>query len=63
MILGFGGDKLAALFPPPIPEPFAALLGPAQTIGGQMFPSFELVVTIVLFDLYLLVPGCFWAKM
>ncbi len=52
MILGFGGDKLAALLPPPIPEPFAALLGPAPTIVGRMFPLFKLLATIVLFDLW-----------
>jgi hypothetical protein len=57
MILGFGGDKFTALLPPPIPEPFAALLGPTPTIVGRMFPLFKLMATIVLLELDLACSG------
>jgi hypothetical protein len=49
LILGFGGDTLADLFPPDIPEPFAAFLRPVPTIFGVTITSFELVATMVLF--------------
>ena len=43
LILGFGGDRLADLFPPDIPEPFAVFLGPIPTIFRAIITSFELV--------------------
>jgi hypothetical protein len=55
LILGFGGDKLAFLLPPGIPEPFAAFPGPAPTNVGAKFSSFKLVAVMVLF--YLILAG------
>ena len=49
LILGFGGDKLAFLSPPAIPEPFAAFPEPAPTNVGAKIPLFKLVAAIVLF--------------
>jgi hypothetical protein len=49
LILGFSGETLADLFPPDIPEPFAAFLGPVPTIFGATITLSELVVTMVLF--------------
>jgi hypothetical protein len=53
LILGFGGDRLAALFPPDIPEPFTTFLGPVLTILGAIFTLFKLAETTVLFLLEL----------
>jgi hypothetical protein len=61
LILGFGGDRLATLFPPDIPEPFAAFLGPVPTILGAIFTLFKLAETMVLFYLNWLVRGCWFA--
>jgi hypothetical protein len=49
LILGYGGDTLADLFPPAIPEPFAAFLRSVLTIFGATITSFKLVATMVLF--------------
>jgi hypothetical protein len=49
LILGFGGDTLANLFPPDISEPFAAFVRPVPTIFMATITSFELVATMVLF--------------
>ena len=49
LILGFGGDTLTNLFPPDIPELFAAFVRPVPTIFGATITSFELVATMVLF--------------
>ena len=53
LVLGFGGDKLAFLLPPAIPEPFAAFPEPAPTNVGAKIPSFELMAAMVLFALVL----------
>ena len=63
LVLGFGGDKLAFLLHPAIPEPFAPFPKPAPTNVGAKIPSFELVAAMVLLNLYWLVRGCFMAKM
>ena len=49
LILGFGGDKLAFLLPPSIPEPFAAFPEPAPTNVGAKIPLFELLEAMVRF--------------
>ncbi len=53
LVLGFGGDKLAFLLPPGIPEPFATFPEPAPTNVGAKIPSFELMAAMVLFALVL----------
>jgi len=55
LILSFVGDRLAALFPRGIPEPFAAFSTLAPTNVRTTFPSFELVTAIVIFYLNWLV--------
>jgi len=48
LILGFCGNRLAALFLSDFPEPVAAFSRPAPTIFGATFNAFKLVETIVL---------------
>ena len=62
LILSFVGDRLAALFPPDIPKPFATFLGPIPTILGAIFTLFKLAETMVLFYSNWMVCGCFLAK-
>jgi hypothetical protein len=49
LTLSFGGDKLAFLLPPAIPEPFAVFPEPAPTNVGSKIPLFKLVAAMVLF--------------